>query len=333
MRNLVAIAALAVATPAAAQPVTSPGACAVTISRAPEDVRIVVEGWVKAEPRCASSIDVRIIPTDGGLYILAQDDRGSTRERIVPDAQSAGVLIASWVADDTFPPDKTVVFVPDFAPPATATERPAAMPVASPAAFVDAPPAARRPAKLRKWVSFGPAFNIGRQLGTGRESGGGLRAEVDVKSWTTWSLGLALSRTGWTRDNFTTGYPENYEFLSARDTKAVAYLARTATAGRFQLRASAGAGAVWTHLFGMYSNNDGAWNMFSSDESKLFATAEGSLLASVRLGNWGLHIGPVLTIYSQTFTAHQENVWEPMTETIKRSLIESMVWTGLRHSL
>ncbi len=328
MRNLVAIAVLAAAAaPAAAQPVTSPGACAVTISRAPEDVRIVVEGWVKAEPRCASSIDVRIVPTDGGLYILAQDDRGGTRERIVPDAQSAGVLIASWVADDTFPPDKTVVFVPDFAPPSAGEPAPAPMPVAGTAAFVDEPPPARTPARLRKWISLGPVFNVGT------ERGGGLRAEADVKTWTSWSLGLALSRTSWARDNFAVGAPENYEWFSARDTKAVAYLARTATAGRFALRASAGAGAVWSHLVGMYSNNSQAWSTYTSDESKLFATAEGSLLASVRLGKWGLHVGPVLTIYSQTFTAHQQNVWEPMTQTVKRSLIESMVWTGLRHSL
>jgi hypothetical protein len=39
---------------------------------------------------------------------------------LVLAAQSAGVLIASWVADDTFPPDKIVVFVPDFAPPSSA---------------------------------------------------------------------------------------------------------------------------------------------------------------------------------------------------------------------
>lgn len=327
MRNLIVALLAVAAAPAAAQPVTSPGACAVTISRAPEDVRAVVEDWVKAEPRCASSIDVRIIPTDGGLYILAQDDRGGVRERIVPDAQSAGVLIASWVADDTFPPDKTVVFVPALTPPSAGEPAPASMPAAAEAAYVDAPPATRAPANLRKWVSFGPVFNVGS------ERGSGLRAEVDVKSWTTWSLGLALSRTSWSKDNFAVGYPENFEWFSARDTKAIAYLARTATAGRFQLRASAGAGAVWTRFVGMYSNNSQAWSTYSSDESKLFATAEGSLLASVRLGNWGLHVGPVLTIYSQTFTARQENVWEPMTQTIKRSLIESMLWTGVRRSL
>jgi TolA-binding protein len=57
MRTAIIVALAAAATPAAAQPVTRPSACTVTISRAPDDVRAVVEAWVRAEPRCASSVD------------------------------------------------------------------------------------------------------------------------------------------------------------------------------------------------------------------------------------------------------------------------------------
>jgi hypothetical protein len=74
--------------------------CTVTIVRAPERVRREVEKWVSAEPRCSNSIELRVVTTDGGLYLVARDDRGRIRERIVPDAQSVGVLVASWVADD-----------------------------------------------------------------------------------------------------------------------------------------------------------------------------------------------------------------------------------------
>ncbi len=74
--------------------------CVVTISRAPDDVRAAIEAWVSAEPECATTADVRAVPTDGGFYLLAIDGRGRVHERVVPDAQSAGVLVASWIADD-----------------------------------------------------------------------------------------------------------------------------------------------------------------------------------------------------------------------------------------
>ena len=101
---------------AIAQPVTSPASCAVRVIRAPDDVRQTVEAWVAAEPRCSVALDVRIIPTDGGLYLFALDEHGRIRERIVPDAQSAGVLVASWVADDT-------MYVPPSPPPAPPVEK------------------------------------------------------------------------------------------------------------------------------------------------------------------------------------------------------------------
>jgi hypothetical protein len=101
--------------------------CSVTIVRAPERVRREVEKWVSAEPRCTRSLELRVVPTEGGLYLIARDDRGLIRERIVPDAQSVGVLVASWVADDA-------PFQP--ATPRPAPERPATPPVP-----VDAPAA------------------------------------------------------------------------------------------------------------------------------------------------------------------------------------------------
>jgi hypothetical protein len=331
MRNLILLASLTAATPAAAQPITSPASCKVTISRAPEDVRAVVEEWVTAEPRCASSVDVRIIPTEGGLYILAQDDRGGVRERIVPDAQSAGVLIASWIADDTFPPDKTVVFVPELVPPATSTR---AETTASPSsALVDRAPSPRTPGKLPKWVSVGLMFDIGP------DRGGGFRAEVDVKSWIDWSAGIALSRSFSSKETGEFGgyTAEDFTWVTATDTKAVGYLGRTLCAGRWQLRGQLGAGVVWTQAAAyiqrraVYSPVGGA--TYTGEDSKLSPTAEAALLASVRLGHWALHVGPVFTAYAQTLRATELSSWEPMTETIDRHAIETLLWTGLRHSL
>jgi len=80
--------------PAAAAP------CVVEVVRAPEGVREVVDHWVAAEPQCAATLEVRIVETEGGLYVIARDARGHVHDRVVPDAQTAGVLIASWAADD-----------------------------------------------------------------------------------------------------------------------------------------------------------------------------------------------------------------------------------------
>ena len=85
---------LALAGTAVAQPVTHPEhePCLVTIAYAPDDVRAEIETWVKAEPRCDRQLEVRVVPTEAGLYLFARDSEGHVRERVVPDARSAAVL-------------------------------------------------------------------------------------------------------------------------------------------------------------------------------------------------------------------------------------------------
>src|SRR5262249_45669644 len=100
---------LAGAGSAAAQPVTHPEAeaCKVTVAFAPDEVRAEVEAWVRAEPRCERELVVRVTPTEDGLYLTATDLKGHVRERVVPDAQSAAVLVVSWMADDSIGPTPT----------------------------------------------------------------------------------------------------------------------------------------------------------------------------------------------------------------------------------
>ncbi len=78
-----------------------PVPCEITIPHAPDDVRAEIETWVRAEQRCATSLEVRVVPTEGGFYLFARDGRGFTRQRIVPDARTAAALVASWMADDS----------------------------------------------------------------------------------------------------------------------------------------------------------------------------------------------------------------------------------------
>ncbi len=84
-----AVAQPAPAAPPPVPPAAAGSACAVAIVRAPDGVRETVEHWL-ANERCTVPLQVRIVPTEGGLYLLATDDHGRVRERIVPDAQSAG---------------------------------------------------------------------------------------------------------------------------------------------------------------------------------------------------------------------------------------------------
>src|SRR5688572_6204068 len=75
-------------------------ACQVDLEHVPADVSEAITSWVSAEPRCAVALSVRVVPTDGGLYVVATDANGGVRERVVPDAETAAVLVASWAADD-----------------------------------------------------------------------------------------------------------------------------------------------------------------------------------------------------------------------------------------
>lgn len=105
MRQLIVIALVGtVWAPATrAQPITIPEQlpCKVRVIEAPPVVRKEVERWVAAEPRCVHQLDVRVEATAAGLHLIAVDSAGRIRERVIPDPQSAAVLVVSWMADDS----------------------------------------------------------------------------------------------------------------------------------------------------------------------------------------------------------------------------------------
>jgi hypothetical protein len=319
MRNVI-YAALLVATPAAAQPVTQPKACQVTIARAPDDVRAVVETWVKSEAQCSVALEVRIVPTEGGLYLLAQDERGRVRERIVPDAQTAGVLVASWIADDNAP-------IPPLPPPApeiSAPEPPMSAPVASQesltppgmapiALTTTAPPTARR----SKWLT------VGGLVPMADGAGAGLRLEVDVIRRGNWMFGAALSGADGSM-NLRSTYGEGY--LEAEDYKFIAYVARPSLRGRWQLRPALGVGLI--HSEGVaYDGN----TMFY-DLSGTFPTAEASFMVSRDLGaSWAAYAGPLATLIAQEFTSYSAGATYPMH--VARGNVDLVLFAGVRHRL
>jgi hypothetical protein len=100
---------------AAAQPITHTDACRVVVVLAPDDVRAEIEAWVRAEPKCTRELEVRVVPTDAGLYLQTRDADGIVRERVVPDAEGAALLVVSWMADDSLAEVPPIEASPDAA--------------------------------------------------------------------------------------------------------------------------------------------------------------------------------------------------------------------------
>lgn len=304
----VLVLTLGLAGSAGAQPVTAPPTCDVKIVRAPDDVRAVIESWVKAEPRCAVALEVRVVPTQGGgLYLLVRDQNGRERERVVPDAQSAGVLVASWAADDSIIPDAPAgpapapLLGPDL-PPAAAEAPPAAAPPAPAPVRVAAAPGLTPPASepvgitaataapkpSNRWLSLGV---MGR-MGSDDYQSAGVRAELDLRTRGNWVFALGASIQ---HANIALYDGAGYGLVDATDLRAVASIAWTKHRGRWQLRLGAGAGL-------MFTSADGYFDSDNIQASGVTPTLELSALIHRELtARWALAAGLVLTATHQEY--------------------------------
>lgn len=303
-RSLV-FAGLLVATPAFthAEPT-----CAVSIVRAPDDVRTVVESWL-AKEQCATPLTVRIIATDGGYYIYAVDDRGGIRERVVPDAQSAGVLIASWTADDGI---VTIDPVPPIAP--VVHDEPASEKTATqPTTLVDQLPPAKQTSSTH-WVTF--AGGAG-----GSNSARGIRGELEMVRAGSFSLDLQLAYGA--SDMLAS---DSYQTYSAHfdDLDAMVGLHYTWRFRRdWHLRAGFAVGIMTTQMTLTSTNTSVA-----SNPQLATAVSEASLMFGHSLGDrWELEIGPVATL------ANEDWHMSDQMETLIRAPGSVVVFAGLRRSL
>ncbi len=331
MKTLLATALVLAAAPAGAQPAP----CAVTFVRAPDDVRTVVEDWVRAEPVCATALELRIVPTEGGLYLLARDDSGRVRERVVPDAQAAGVLVASWVAADANAAPGAPVAADA---PAVAVAPVAGVPVAAPPGPVEAPGVASPPGATEslapgvaatlvaqptptmtpRWLSLGGMFAMS---GTG---GGGIRGELDLRARRYVTLGLAasMSESGMM---LVGGQPVS---IDTADAKVVGYVSLNARWGKWHLRSAFGAGVVYTRA----TMTD--WRMGGSREAAgLFPTGEVSLGIGRELGaTWAVHAGPVVSLYLQEYEIETSGPTY-YGYTMEQRELEAMMLLAVRHRL
>lgn len=312
---------------AQAAPAPADRACRVTIAEAPGDVRAEIEAWVRAEPRCRRELEVRVVAAAGGLHLRAREPDGHVRERIVPDAQSAAVLVVSWMADDSI--DAAAGTAGDAAAGAAtgaatgaaadATPAPAtpALPdgrgaPAGPAGALEPParalltpggpglaPTVVAAGEPDLWAGArpgGPGAGARRWLSLGAIAsdgvGVGVRAQIDLLGGRWWSLGLAGGWLGADERGGRGGGMQDGGAAGQARIVAGAGLAR----GRLGLRAQLGLGVDLAAsddrrdgraLLPMSGSRDG--------DGALSPRLEAGLLGQLRvLGGWGLVGGPVL---------------------------------------
>ncbi len=280
--------------------------CSVTIVRAPESERATIEQIIASEV-CATSLQVRIVATETGLYILATDPRGYVRERVVPDATSAGVLISSWAGEaavQALPPSPLVTEPvlaqgDDDAPP---------LPV-----FVQQPD---------KFLAL--ALGTGVQQGTFSSDGLiALRAELDLASYEDWTFGVigSLSRATANTDGISV-YGSSYNTAAANvNDYAVALAVGHVTRwDRWDLRFGLGVGAIVTSI-----------SAIGGDQGSMSRSwIEGSLLLGHALGDgkaWELEVG------LEASRADQQGQVRDMPYTIERAPGSLFALAGLRRAL
>lgn len=268
MKRATAIALLLAGHAAGAQPVTHP--CRVTVATAPPDVRAEIESWVAAEPRCVRELEVRVVVTEGGLYLSATDPTGHVRDRVVPDAQSAAVLVVSWMADDSLGP------TPPTVEPQTDNDTPT--PVERPASPADDE---ESPFGLGSHTRFHPSQQRYLTLGVlGRDHEGPVvRAQLDLWSSHGISLGVAVGGGD--------------DILQGR-----VVVAATKAFGWFSVRAQLGVGADHLHDDReQMQQPTGLLMMEGPHHDDNVVRAELGLLGQVSIDrNWTVMGGPVLDL-------------------------------------
>ncbi|MGE0870992.1 MAG: hypothetical protein AB7P03_20675 [Kofleriaceae bacterium] len=318
MRSLsLGFAGLVVMAPAAsADPQANPDPaaghrCDVSIVRAPDAVRPIVERWVEDESRCTLSLQVRIVATADGLYVFATAPGGRVFEQLVADAQAAGAIVAGWAANEgestaalaapVVAPATPAMAPVVPAPPALAPEplAPPGMASATPASpgpllRVDASPMAK-PSSGRRWLTLGALLKPYDQ------GGSGLRGELDLVAPGAWTIGLAASVSSSEAElmGFSAGT------VRLTDLRALFQVGRASQHGRWQIRLGGGVGLVRTSIDGSVLGPERVEQVSGSGVSP---TAEASLLVSRELGpTWALGAGALVTAFMQDWSG--ETAW------------------------
>jgi hypothetical protein len=296
MRHLTLIAVLFVAGRSDAQPAppesSEPAACEVRIVRAPDDVRREIENWIAREPPCRIALDVRVIPTEGGLYLMARDSTGRLHERLVPDAQAAGVLVASWVADDTLEPTPP--------PPGAAKVSQSPGAETAPAPVMPRVLVVPAPAETRRWA-------VGLTVLPAEVGGTRVRGTVDIVRQGGAAAELIL---GGGYSDYDTGFMQ----VRRIDTRGLLGLSWTQGRGTWRVRFQAAAGAVWSHV--MRTGETPARNWAA-------IPFEGSVALDYHMSaEWSVSIAPIATAHVRLSSADSAETDAALSSTELGVLLE-----------
>jgi hypothetical protein len=318
--------------------------CAVHVARAPAQIRAEIERWLAGESSCNVALEVRVVATEGGYYLLARDVRGRVRERIVPDGASAGVLVASWASDDQLGDD---VPPPNLARPAEIdqagdddddTGSDAAPVHAVQEQTFAITSSAYTPKPHDDWPLPSKWLRVDLLVSSAGVAGSGLRAEVDVLQLHGWTAGLAASiATGLDMVPDTLEIPDMMSQLELRDTDALAYVARTGNVTSWlHVRGAFAAGArVTTATLPFIDNQDGVTSGPSS-ATGVRPTIDASLLVGAELGHgWALELGALVSASSALHVSMPESIgWEQTAVDVQLdTAVGLQLFGGLAHRL
>jgi hypothetical protein len=317
--------------------------CAVHVARAPAQIRAEIERWLAGESSCNVALEVRVVATDGGYYLLARDVRGRVRERIVPDGASAGVLVASWASDDQLGDD---VPPPNVARPAAidkdGDDDDDAGSDAAPVPDAHAEPAITASIDVPKphddWPQPSKWLRVDLLVSSAGIAGSGLRAEADVLQLHGWTAGLAASiATGFDMVPDTLQVSDMMSQLELRDIDALAYVARTGNlASWLHLRGAIAAGArITTATLPFIENQDGVTSGPSS-ATAVRPTIDASLLVGAELGHgWALELGALVSASSGLHISLPESIgWEQTdVDVALDASVGLQIFGGLAHRL
>ena len=283
--RLVPVVLLAVTTPALAD--SPEPACDVRVVRAPDNVRAAIEARVGIEPTC-TKLDVRVIQTRDGYYVVASPPAGEIFEGTVREPGLVGELVTSWAR---LPHGEPVDDDDDDE--------------VAPKAVAERPPSAAPPLETRDGAA--PARRRGtRDLVLGvhaSDRGYGVRGEIDVFTGRGFSLGVAIgvSTSSW---SYTDEMTPNAD-LSFQDVRAVIVAAKTFTGGAWRLRLQAGFGVIQTEYTGTLE----AFPMVTRpvDGEGTTRMVEAAISVSRDVGSsWALSCGPLLSYYGQQYAFGDE---------------------------
>ncbi|MGE0548184.1 MAG: hypothetical protein AB7O24_10955 [Kofleriaceae bacterium] len=275
-------------------------ACNVTVLIAPADVRPVIDAWVRAEPRCAAALSVRVFEVDEGLYVLARTPTGRVHERLVPDADAAGVLVASWAADDAI----------------AALPSPPASPHRWPPARRSTAPGMVEPMPIGREVGPGATVKT-RRISAGwmavvNGEGFGGRLDVDLIGRGRWRFGVAGS-IGQQAIQLCASL--DCATAELTEVRFFAHVARVLGREPAQLRMSLGAGLAQTA-----AHTIGAYGEMTATGTGVSPAMEAQVLLSVALGrSWTVAAGPIVTqVVQRVRMADVGMAWSPSGASVMR---------------